>query len=137
GLAAAPYDAKMVAYTNQAVVNITTDGLTPNPGGLGQPLPNNHPRLGPTWQQCYTLLTQQSPERWRTTGLDTTTAWHYAIVPVQNNPSGKPRHFICFTDIGMAASDDEGDSWYFVFMQRGSTALWGNVYELADDRTPT
>ena len=48
-----------------------------------------------------------------------TTTWQYKI-----DPHDKNRHYICYTDIGFARSEDAGQTWYWA--ARGSP--WQNTF---------
>jgi hypothetical protein len=120
GFTVAPNNADVVVFTNQAVCDICENGTSP----------------AIQWDNRYTQLTsgsgtQLTPnERWRSTGLDVTTVWKYFIHPTQ------PRfQFICYTDIGLARSDDGGQTWATIDLLNGSGGLWGNVYDLISDAT--
>lgn len=66
--------------------------------------------------------------RWVNNGLTVTTVWHYYVDPFQHN-----RHYIAYTDIGYARSEDAGKTWYW---QHGQP-LRNTTYELAfDPETP-
>ncbi len=68
---------------------------------------------------------------WVCNGLVVTTTWHYYIDPFQAN-----RHYIAYTDIGLARSVDSGKTW--TWWDPRSWAPWRNTcYELAfDPHTP-
>ena len=64
---------------------------------------------------------------WACTGLVVTTTWHYYIDPFEAN-----RHYIAYTDIGMARSLDSGNTW--IWWDKNSWAPWRNTcYEIAFD----
>lgn len=64
---------------------------------------------------------------WVCNGLVVTTTWHYYIDPHERN-----RHFIAYTDIGMARSLDAGKTWRW--WNQKTWAPWRNTcYELAFD----
>ena len=63
-------------------------------------------------------------QRWVDNGLVVTTVWHYYIDPFQHN-----RHYIAYTDIGYARSEDAGKTWYW---QTGEP-LRNTTYEIAFD----
>ncbi len=64
---------------------------------------------------------------WACTGLVVTTTWHYYIDPFEPN-----RHYIAYTDIGMARSLDAGQTW--IWWDKDSWAPWRNTcYEIAFD----
>lgn len=64
---------------------------------------------------------------WVCTGLVVTTTWHYYIDPFE-----KDRHYIAYTDVGMARSTDAGKSW--MWWDPKSWAPWRNTcYEMAFD----
>ncbi|MGD0093700.1 MAG: hypothetical protein ABSE73_27635, partial [Planctomycetota bacterium] len=65
--------------------------------------------------------------RWLCNGLVVTTTWNYYFDPAQPK-----RHYICYTDIGFAHSDDAGQTWSWWALE--GRAPWGNTcYELAFD----
>ena len=60
-------------------------------------------------------------------GLVVTTTWHYYVDPFEAN-----RHYIAYTDIGMARSLDAGKTW--IWWDRNTWAPWRNTcYEIAFD----
>ena len=64
---------------------------------------------------------------WVCNGLVVTTTWHYYIDPFEPN-----RHYIAYTDIGMARSVDGGKTW--IWWDKNSWAPWRNTcYEMAFD----
>ena len=64
---------------------------------------------------------------WVCNGLVVTTTWHYYFDPFQKN-----RHYIAYTDIGMARSLDAAKSW--IWWEKNKWAPWRNTcYELAFD----
>jgi len=82
---------------------------------------------GRTWRN---LDTHHAPgqgkpangHRWLNNGLTNTTTWNYYVDPFERR-----RHYICYTDLGFARSEDGGNSW-----------IWGrdtgpNTFELAFD----
>ncbi|MHB8903378.1 MAG: WD40/YVTN/BNR-like repeat-containing protein [Thermoguttaceae bacterium] len=68
---------------------------------------------------------------WICNGLVVTTTWNYYIDPFESN-----RHYIAYTDIGMARSLDAGNSW--IWWDKTTWAPWRNTcYEMAfDPQTP-
>jgi photosystem II stability/assembly factor-like uncharacterized protein len=86
---------------------------------------------GRTWLAGHTMpaLGQKPGPRssWLCSGLVVTTTWHYYVDPFESN-----RHYIAYTDIGMARSLDGGKSW--IWWDSKSWAPWRNTcYELAFD----
>lgn len=65
------------------------------------------------WRQRYTqpVLTARG-QRWRTTGADDTTVWHYTV-----SPYGSQVHFLANTDIRLSRSDDAGDTWQLISLE--------------------
>lgn len=64
---------------------------------------------------------------WVCNGLVVTTTWNYYIDPFEPN-----RHYIAYTDIGMAHSVDAGNTW--IWWDKNTWAPWRNTcYELAFD----
>jgi photosystem II stability/assembly factor-like uncharacterized protein len=109
-----PKDPDHVIITDWMCVYITTDG--------GQSWKCGHTRRAdPTGRAG-------KGQRWINNGLVVTTVWHYDIDPFDYN-----RHYISYTDIGYARSDDAGKTWYW---QHGEP-LRNTTYELAfDPETP-
>ncbi len=60
--------------------------------------------------------------RWLNNGLTNTTTWNYYVDPFEHN-----RHYICYTDLGFARSEDAGKSWMWV------RDMGPNTFELAFD----
>ena len=64
---------------------------------------------------------------WVCNGLVVTTTWHYDIDPFETN-----RHYIAYTDLGMARSLDAGHTW--IWWNQDSWAPWRNTcYQFAFD----
>lgn len=64
---------------------------------------------------------------WICNGLVVTTTWHFYVDPFEPH-----RHYICYTDIGMARSLDAGKSW--IWWDPKSWSPWRNTcYEMAFD----
>ena len=129
GFGISPVQPDVAVFCNKMALYITDDGLGP----------------AVTWRQAYTkqapgqgLPAQQ--QAWQSIGLEVTTAWHYEI-----DPADSTRHFICYTDIGLARSRDGGATWTYrpprrrrPHMGRQRVADYNSVYQLAfDDSTPT
>jgi photosystem II stability/assembly factor-like uncharacterized protein len=86
---------------------------------------------GATWLAGHTYpATGEKPKpgsAWVCNGLVVTTTWNYYVDPLE--PS---RHYIAYTDIGMARSIDSGKSW--IGWDSHSWAPWRNTcYEFAFD----
>jgi hypothetical protein len=83
---------------------------------------------GHTWRVCQTgpaVAGDAGGPAWQCNGLVVTTTWNYYIDPHQPE-----RHYICYTDIGLARSIDAGKTWIW----QGRSLPWRNtVYELAFD----
>jgi photosystem II stability/assembly factor-like uncharacterized protein len=83
---------------------------------------------GKSWRSCMTGPASQGDaggQAWACNGLVVTTTWNYYIDPHQPR-----RHYICYTDIGMARSLDAGRTWIW----QALSLPWHNtVYELAFD----
>lgn len=109
-----PKDPDHVIITDWMCVYISTDG--------GQSWKCGHTRRAdPTGRAG-------KGERWVDNGLVVTTVWHYDVDPFEHN-----RHYISYTDIGYARSEDAGQTWYW---QHGEP-LRNTTYELAfDPETP-
>ena len=114
----APFGAAICASDPDRVIlvrdqcHITHDGGASWFCGHAYPAPGQTPRPGSAWV-C--------------TGLVVTTSWHYYIDPFEKN-----RHYIAYTDIGMARSTDAGRSW--IWWDKKSWAPWPNTcYEMAFD----
>ncbi len=87
---------------------------------------------GKDWLSAYTTPAPGAapPDKkttWLNDGLVVTSTWNYYIDPFEAN-----RHYICYTDIGFATSQDAGKSWQW--WGSGAHAPWENTcYELAID----
>ncbi len=86
---------------------------------------------GKTWFAGHTYPAPgQKPaprSAWACNGLVVTTTWHYYIDPFETN-----RHYIAYTDLGLARSLDGGRSW--AWWDSKSWAPWRNTcYEMAFD----
>jgi photosystem II stability/assembly factor-like uncharacterized protein len=86
---------------------------------------------GDTWYNGHTYpAPDQEPKpgsAWVCNGLVVTTTWHYYIDPFQAN-----RHYIAYTDIGLARSTDSGKTW--IWWDKHSWPPWRNTcYEIAFD----
>jgi len=86
---------------------------------------------GRTWEPGHTALAPgQKAEpgaAWVCNGLMLTGAWHYYTDPFQPK-----RHYIAYTDIGIATSDDAAETWRWWRLE--GRAPWINTcYELAFD----
>ncbi|MGA2866101.1 MAG: hypothetical protein ABSF95_16635 [Verrucomicrobiota bacterium] len=92
--------------------HVTHDGGQSWFGGHTYPAPGQKPKPGSAWA-C--------------NGLVVTTTWHYYVDPMETN-----RHYIAYTDLGLARSLDGGQSW--VWWDSKSWTPWRNTcYELAFD----
>ncbi len=110
GVAINPVDPNMVITTDWMCCQITRDG-------------------GKTWQTLHTRpAAGQGPvakgHRWENTGLVVTTVWHYYIDPFEKN-----RHYMAYTDIKFARSEDAGKTWY----SQWDKPLRNTTYEMAFD----
>jgi lamin tail-like protein len=120
GFTAAPTDPNRALFTNNGVVHLTTDGAV-------------------QWTQRYTALASGNRDdttgRWRSVGVEVTTSWHYVIHPGNSNI-----RFICYTDIGLARSEDGGLSWRSIsranIVNNVRGTAWYNFYELAFEPAP-
>jgi photosystem II stability/assembly factor-like uncharacterized protein len=93
-------------------VHVTHDGGQDWFNGHTYPAPGVVPKPGSAWV-C--------------NGLVVTTTWHYYIDPFEPN-----RHYIAYTDIGMARSLDAGRTW--IWWDEDSWSPWRNTcYEMAFD----
>ncbi len=101
---------RVLLVINEA--HVTHDGGTSWFSAHTYPGPGQQPKPGSAWV-C--------------NGLVVTTTWNYYIDPFENN-----RHYIAYTDIGMARSLDAGKSWSWWHPK--SWAPWRNTcYEMAFD----
>ena len=107
GLGIAPGDPRICYATDSGRVMRTTDG-------------------GETWLPAYSRRTADG--HWTTNGIDVTTSYGVHFDPFD------PRHmFISYTDIGLWASDNGGESWYSV-TRSGVPREWVNTtYWMAFD----
>jgi len=100
GLGVAPDDARVVYATDSGRVMRTTDG-------------------GRTWLPVYSRRTPDG--NWTTNGIDVTTDYGVHFDPFD------ARHiFISYTDIGLWASDNGGESWYSA-TRNGVPRGWTNT----------
>jgi photosystem II stability/assembly factor-like uncharacterized protein len=86
---------------------------------------------GRRWRVCHTIAAPgaaaapRGESAWLNNGLVVTSTWNYYA-----DPHDPRRHYICYTDIGLARSLDAGRSWLW----QGPALPWKNtVYELAFD----
>ena len=86
---------------------------------------------GTTWFMADTYpppgVTPGRDTPWVCNGLVVTTTWHY-----YRDPHEPKRHYIAYTDVGMARSLDGGKTW--ITWDKHSKAPWSNTcYEMAFD----
>jgi photosystem II stability/assembly factor-like uncharacterized protein len=84
---------------------------------------------GKTWKCGNAGLSpgQHGDKAWLCNGLVVTSTWNYYVDPFEHS-----RHYIAYTDIGMARSLDAGKTW--VWWDREGRPPWQNTcYELAFD----
>lgn len=86
---------------------------------------------GQTWFEGHTYpapgQTPKPGSAWVCNGLVVTTTWNYYIDPHDPN-----RHYIAYTDIGLARSTNAGRTW--IWWDKNSWAPWRNTcYEMAFD----
>lgn len=98
GAAVSATDAKMALLTTQGDFYITRDG-------------------GDSWQPV--MNEEVAARRFRSTGLEVTSCWHYLVDPFDKN-----RRYIAYTDIGFARSMDKGETW----MHSVEGCPWGNTF---------
>ena len=85
---------------------------------------------GAHWKVAHTkvsTVSNSSHQTWLCNGLVVTSTWNYAIDPFDKN-----RHFICYTDLGLALSEDKGKSWEW-WSAKGRAPWRNTCYELAFD----
>ncbi len=88
---------------------------------------------GKSWQTLHTRSAEPERglakgQRWINNGLVVTTTWFYYIDPFERN-----RHYIAYTDVKFARSEDAGKTWISDF----AAPLRNTTYELAfDPETP-
>ena len=110
GLGVDPTDPETVVMTDWFKCQITRNG-------------------GRSWQTLHTRSSE--PERflgkgqaWVNNGLVVTSVWHYYIDPFERN-----RHYMAYTDVRFARSEDSGKTWISDFAR----PLRNTTYELAFD----
>ncbi|MCE9589526.1 MAG: hypothetical protein K8S99_03265 [Planctomycetes bacterium] len=106
-----PKNPEHLLFNHYCSIFITRDGGKTWTAGETRPAPENPPPTAPIRRH-----------RWITNGLTNTTTWHYYFDPHQPN-----RHYIAYTDLGMAISTDAGATWTWA---RDTGA---NTYEMAFD----
>jgi hypothetical protein len=96
------------------------------------------------WRQVYTDQrgTEDPHQPWSSRGLEVTSTWQYFIRKFARS-SEPQQHYICYTDIGLARSDDGGISWKRIVIPRHNVTQadaekdpgeksWINAYEIAE-----
>ncbi|MGD0091091.1 MAG: hypothetical protein ABSE73_14330 [Planctomycetota bacterium] len=89
---------------------------------------------GKSWRQSYSKYApgqaapaSRNPGRWQSAGLEVTSTWEYHF-----DPCNHKRHYICYTDVGFAISEDGGNTWLNNSATSGTP--WTNTtYSLAFD----
>jgi photosystem II stability/assembly factor-like uncharacterized protein len=87
---------------------------------------------GKTWQTGHTHQAPSGPDglpRWSCTGLVVTTTWNYYF-----DPFDASRQFICYTDIGLAFTTNNGKTWAW-WPENGRPPWRNTCYEMAFDPT--
>lgn len=82
---------------------------------------------GKKWKQIYsrTVSSTEKTRKMSSIGLEDTSCWRYVV-----DPHNKKRRYICYTDIGLAQSEDRGKSWSYT----AQNIPWNNtIYDLAFD----
>jgi photosystem II stability/assembly factor-like uncharacterized protein len=110
-------DSDHLILTNSGDCYVTANG--------GQSWTCGHTRPAPVTAMA--AAGTDSAPRWLCNGLVVTTTWNYYI-----DPFAPERHYICYTDIGFARSQDSGASWQW-WAQQGRTPWANTCYELAFD----
>ena len=107
-------NSNIAAFTNNAEIYVLTNA-------------------GQTWAARYSTLegTKAVGQPWSSAGLEVTTTWDYVID--SHNPQV---HYICYTDIGLARSDNGGQRWTHIPLQSRQGNSYNNVYQLAIDPEP-
>jgi hypothetical protein len=127
GLTCAPANHNVVLLSNNGVVHKTDNGAEPTSSLI-------------RWAQVYTDKVPARPgatsPTWRTRGLEVTSTWRYVV-----HPDDETVAFICATDIGLARSEDGGDSWTSVSQATQTPTateldIWHNCYDLAFGDAP-
>lgn len=111
GVASCPNNPDVLMTVDAGNCFITTDG-------------------GKTWRCAHTRRVRDADgaePRWACNGLVVTTTWNYYI-----DPFDPRRHYICYTDLGFARSEDAGRTWIWWALK--GRAPWRNTcYQLAFD----
>lgn len=111
GAAINPSDPDHLLFNHYCSIFITRDGGKTWSAGETRPHPGNPPPTAPLCQH-----------RWLNNGLVNTTTWHYYF-----DPHRPARHYIAYTDLGMAISNDAGETWTW------ARDTGPNTYEIAFD----
>ncbi|OGF50859.1 MAG: hypothetical protein A2231_12710 [Candidatus Firestonebacteria bacterium RIFOXYA2_FULL_40_8] len=115
-------------------VNPLSRGFTINPADANQVLGSytfNYMTTngGTSWKQMYTKYADTgvpaAGKKWSSRGIEVTSTWNYNI-----DPSDANKHYICYTDIGFARSDDAGVSWT---LSRTGSPWLNTFYQIAFD----
>ncbi len=95
-----PTDSNVVAFSEYARTIRSDDG-------------------GNAWFTCNNQETSTGSDWWKSVGFEVTTVYGYYFDPFQLN-----RHYITYTDIGFARSEDAGESWRW----SASGSPWKNTF---------
>jgi len=93
-----PYHPDVLMWTDSGTLDISTDG--------GRSWRGAYTRYAPGQRKPPYPEPGKAPGRWESVGLEVTTTWEYHVDPFNHR-----RHYICYTDIGFAVSEDGGRSW--------------------------
>jgi hypothetical protein len=110
GFAVCESNPDIAMFTNKMMIYVTTKGRAATAADRSvwvQKYAKQEPELDPVTGNPV-LVDLPSGQRWSSIELGVTTTWNYHVHPIDPN-----RHYICYTDVGLARSEDDGKSWCY------------------------